>query len=69
METIINNLNSLKHTAIDNFELNSINTAIKLINQNKLDKLIKEIDHEIDNYQQYINFMFFTELKKAITNN
>tara|TARA_R110000868_G_scaffold291380_1_gene551775 strand:+ start:143 stop:349 length:207 start_codon:yes stop_codon:yes gene_type:complete len=68
MQTIINKLNNLKNTAIDNFELNTIDKCILEINKGKIDNLKKEIQFEIDNYQHYINYMFFTELKKAINN-
>jgi hypothetical protein len=66
MENIINKLNNLKNTAIDNFEINTIDKCILEIKKGKIDNLKNEIDYEIENYQQYINFMFFTELKKAI---
>ena len=66
MQTIIDKLNNLKNTAIDHFELTVIDKCIDEINKGKIDYLKKEIQFEIDNYQQYINFMFFTELKKAI---
>ena len=68
MQTIINKLNNLKNTAIDIFEINTINKCIFEINNGKIDNLKKEIDFEIENYQQYINYMFFTQLKKAINN-
>ena len=66
METIINKLNNLKNTAIDIFEHNTIDKCILEINNGKIDNLKKEIQFEIDNYQHYINYMFFTKLKKAI---
>jgi uncharacterized protein (UPF0305 family) len=66
MENIINKLNNLKNTAIDNFEITTIDKCILEIKKGKIENLKKEIDYEIENYQQYINYMFFTELKKAI---
>ena len=66
MKNAINNLNSLKSTCIDIFEFNTIEKCILEINNGKIENLKKEIDYEINNYQQYINFMFFTQLKKAI---
>jgi hypothetical protein len=66
MENIINKLNNLKNTAIDNFEIATIEKCILEIKKGKIENLKKEIDYEIENYQQYINYMFFTELKKAI---
>lgn len=68
MQTIINKLNNLKSTTIDIFEINTIDKCILEINKGKIENLKKEIDFEIDNYQQYINYMFFTQLKKAINN-
>jgi len=63
---MIQKLNNLKHTAIDLFELNNIDLCIDMIEKNQIEKLKKEIEHEINNYQHYSNYLFFTELKKAI---
>ena len=63
---MIQKLNNLKNTAIDLFELNAIDLCIELIKKNQIDKIKKEVDYEINNYQHYSNYLFFTELKKAI---
>ncbi len=63
---ILKNLENLENTTIDLFEKNCIKKSIELVKNNELDKLINEVNFEVKNYQQYINFMFFSQIKKAI---
>ncbi len=63
---ILKNLENLENTTIDLFEKNCIKKSIELVKNNELDKLINEVNFEVKNYQQYINFIFFSQIKKAI---